>query len=89
MTTKQKQAVENSLLAAVKYIASAQAQLQDAVTIMENEITQLYIGRLLTHKKGASPEMFDLSEEKYCLLGMIEQIARYAEQLTGIAPKYN
>ena len=89
MNEVEKQGIEESLLAAVDYIAKAQAQLQDAVIIIEDEINQLYIGRILTHQKGASPEMFDLSEEKSCLLGIFEQMNKYAEQLSLMASKYS
>lgn len=89
MNAKQKQEIKKSLLAAASYLANAQAQLRDAASIAEKEIEQLYIGRILTHQKGASPEMFDLSEEKSCISGMIEQMSKYAEQLYLMSTKHN
>lgn len=88
MTEAQKQNIKKSLQDAIRLLAEVREQLNEANEIIHEEIEQLYIGRLLTHKKGASKEMFELENDKRHLRFMDEQLNTYAENIEQIINKY-
>ena len=88
MTTAEKQNIKSSLQDTIRHLAEALESLKEANGIIHKEIEQLYIGRLLTHKKGASQEMFELGEDKRCLRHLDERLHTYIEDLNKIANKY-
>lgn len=88
MNEAQKQNIKGSLQDAILLLAKVSEQLNSANEIINKEIEQLYIGRLLTHKKGASQEMMELGNDKRSLLFFDEQINAYAETLEQIINKY-
>lgn len=79
MTTTQKQNFIRNLEYAMKFLAEACGEMKEAQEVIREEIKQLYIGRLLTMKKGASDEMFELSEEKSALADMIEKLNAFSD----------
>lgn len=89
MNEAKKQNIKKSLQDTIRHLAEALESIKEANGIIHKEIEQLYIGRLLTHKKGASQEMFDLSEDKACLRGLDERLHTYIADLNNIANKYN
>ena len=88
MNEAEKQNIKRSLQDTIRHLAEAIESLKEANDIIHKEIEQLYIGRLLTHKKGASQEMFELGEDKRCLRVLDERLNTYIEDLNNIADKY-
>ena len=88
MNITKKQAFIRNLEYAMKFLAEARGELQEAQEVIREEIEQLYIGRLLTMKKGASEEMFELSEEKSALADMIEKLDAFSDVVEKIYNKH-
>lgn len=88
MNEAKKQNIKRSLQDTIRHLAEAIDSIKEANAIIHEEIEQLYIGRLLTHKKGASQEMFELGEDKRRLRFLDEQLNTYADDLINIAAKY-
>lgn len=88
MNKAKKQHIKRILNDAIRDLSEVLGSLKEANGIIQEEIEQLYIGRLLTHKKGASDEMFELGEDKRRLRFLYEQLDTYADDLINIAAKY-
>lgn len=88
MNTAKKQNLAKSVAYALRYLREAQESLEEASGILQEELEQLYIGRLLTHKKGASDEMFDIGEDKRLFQHISENLNDYIEKIDNIANKY-
>ena len=88
MLEAKKQNIKRSLQDAIRHLSETIESLKEANVIIHKEIEQLYIGRLLTHKKGASQEMMELSQDKCYIRCLEEQLNTYAENLDAIYNKY-
>lgn len=88
MNEVKKQNIKRSLQDTIRHLAEAIESLKKANGIIHEEIEQLYIGRLLTNKKGASQEMFELGKDKRSLRCLDERLHTYIEDLNNIANKY-
>ena len=87
MNEAKKQNIKRSLQDAIRHLAEARESLEEATGILHEELEQLFIGRLLTHKKGASQEMFELEEDKRRLRFLAERLDPYMDDLITIAGK--
>lgn len=88
MNEAKKQIIKRSLQDTIRHLAEARESLEEAADILHAELEQLFIGRLLIHKKGASQEMFEVEEDKSRLRFLEERLNTYMDDLCTIAAKY-
>lgn len=88
MKTIEKENFKESIQTAILYFNEAACQLIDTRDIISEEIQQLFIGCLLTHKKSPSQEMIELGEDKRYLQELVDQMSTYIGHLNNIAKKY-